>query len=223
MNPKNRTMIIVVGAVVLVLALAGLAVLLTGSDDEATGVLAPGESALEPVEIEENRPVEVTGAPVPEHDKEAAADPAIGTPLPTLTGQTFDGQPITVGGPSDGPTLVVYLAHWCPHCNDEIPELITVNQRGGFADDLTVVGISTGVDPSAPNYPPSEWLVDKGWPWRTLADTAESTSFVVSGGSGFPYMVVLDAEGNILARDSGEKPADELEAWVNDALATADA
>jgi thiol-disulfide isomerase/thioredoxin len=221
-NPKNRTMIIIVGAVVLVLALAGVAVLLTGDDDSA-GVLAPGESAPGPVELEENRPVEVTGAPVPAHDKQAAVDAAIGMPLPTLTGQTFDGNPITVGGPSDGPTLVVYLAHWCPHCNAEIPELIEVNQRGGFADDLTVVGISTGVDPAAPNYPPSEWLVDQGWPWRTLADSAESTSFVVSGGSGFPYLVVLDADGNILARDSGEKPADELEAWVDDALATANA
>jgi thiol-disulfide isomerase/thioredoxin len=218
---KNRTVIIVVGAIVLVLALAGIAVLLTGGDEEAGGVLAPGESAPEGVEIEETRPVEVTGAPVPQLDREAASDPAIGTPLPTLTGETFDGQPITVGGPSDGPTLVVYLAHWCPFCNEEIPELITVNQRGGFPDDLTVVGVSTGVDPAAPNYPPSEWLVEKGWPWRTLADSPESTAFVVSGGAGFPYLVLLDAEGNIIARDSGKKPADELEAWVNDALATA--
>jgi thiol-disulfide isomerase/thioredoxin len=218
---KNRTVIIVVGAIVLVLGLAGLAVVLTGGDEDAGGVLAPGESAPEGVEIEENRPVEVTGAPVPQLDKTLANDPAIGTPLPVLTGQTFDGQPITIGGTSDGPTLVVYLAHWCPHCNDEIPELITVNQRSGFPDDLTVVGISTGVDPAAPNYPPSEWIVDKGWPWRTMADSAESTSFVVSGGSGFPYLVLLDADGNILARDAGEKGADDLEAWVNDALATA--
>jgi thiol-disulfide isomerase/thioredoxin len=220
---KNRTVLIVIGAIVLVLGLAGIAVALTGGDDESTGVLAPGESAPGPVELEQNRPVEVTGAPVPMLDDQVSTDPAIGTPLPTLTGQTFDGQPIVVGGPSDGPTLVVYLAHWCPHCNAEVPELIEVNKRGGFPDDLTVVGVSTGVDQAAPNYPPSEWLVDKGWPWRAMADSAESTAFVNSGGSGFPYMVLLDADGNIIARDSGEKGADALEAWVNDALANASA
>jgi thiol-disulfide isomerase/thioredoxin len=218
---NNRTLLVVVGAVLLVLALAGLAVVLTGDDDEAGGVLAPGESAPAPVEVEEARPVEVSGAPVPAYDREAASDPAIGTALPTLAGQTFDGQPITVGGPSDGPTLVVYLAHWCPFCNEEIPELIEVNQRGGFPDDLTVVGVSTRADPTAPNYPPSEWLVEKGWPWRTLADSEGSTAFLASGGAGLPYLVLLDAEGNIIDRHAGTRSADDIEAWVNEALATA--
>jgi thiol-disulfide isomerase/thioredoxin len=218
---KNRTLIIVIGAVVLVVALAGLAVALTGGNDESGGVLAPGETAPPPVEVEQNRPVEVTGAPVPQFSRDVVPDPAVGTAMPTLTGQTFDGRPVTVGGPTDGPTLVVYLAHWCPHCNDEIPEVIEVNRRGGFPDDLTILGVSTGVDRSAPNYPPSNWLAEKGWRWRTLADTAESMAFVYSGGSGFPFLVLLDSDGNILARDSGQKPADQLEAWVNDALASA--
>ena len=31
-----------------------------------------------------------------------------------------------------------------------------------------------------------------------MADSVESTGFVVSGGGGFPYLVIADAEGNVL-------------------------
>jgi thiol-disulfide isomerase/thioredoxin len=216
---NNRTLIIVVGAIVAVLALAGIAVLAGGGDDSTAGVLAPGETLAEPSgPVEENRPVEVTDAPLPR--LEAQPDPAIGAAFPVIDGQTFDGTPISLGGPTDGPTMLVFLAHWCPHCNDEIPELIELRNRDGIPADMTVIGVSTGVDNTAANYPPSEWLVDKGWPWDAMADDPDSTAFLYGGGSGFPYLVILDAEGNVLARDSGTKSAEDLAVWIQDALAT---
>jgi thiol-disulfide isomerase/thioredoxin len=215
---NNRTLLIVIGAIVAVLALAGIAVLAGGGDDSA-GVLAPGETVAGPTgPVEENRPVEVTDAPLPR--LEAEPDPVIGAALPLIEGQTFDGNPISLGGSADGPTLLVFLAHWCPHCNDEIPELIELRNRDGIPADMTVIGVSTGVDNTAPNYPPSEWLVDKGWPWDAMADDGDSTAFLYAGGSGFPYLVVLDADGNVLARDSGTKSAEDLAVWIQDALAT---
>jgi thiol-disulfide isomerase/thioredoxin len=222
---KNRTVIIVVGVIVLVAGLAGAAVLLSGGDDESSGgVLAPGESAPATYsgDVEENRPVEVTGDPLPALGEVVDADPAIGMATPVVEGATFDGNALTIGGPTDGPTLYVFLAHWCPHCNDEIPELIELDNRGGVPDGMNVVGISTAVDDTAPNYPPSEWIVDKEWPsqWPVLADSAESTSFVVNGGGGFPYLMVVDADGSVLARASGTKTAEDLATWIQDALAT---
>jgi hypothetical protein len=44
-------------------------------------------------------------------------------------------------------------------------------------------------------------------------------SFVVNGGSGFPYLMIVDADGTVLARSSGEKPAEELATWIEDTLA----
>ena len=222
---KNRTVIIVIGVIVLVLGLAGAAVLLTGGDDESSGgVLAPGETTRPTYgdDVQENRPVEVTGDPLPSLDSVGDNDIAIGTPMPVVAGATFDGNAVTVGGATDGPTMYVFLAHWCPHCNDEIPELIELNNRGGVPDELNVVAISTAVDQTAPNYPPSEWIVDKDWPapWPVMADSVESTTFVVNGGSGFPYLMIADADGNVLARASGTKSAEELAAWIQDALAT---
>lgn len=216
---KNRTVIIVVGVIVLVLGLAGAAVLLTGGDDESSGgVLAPGETPRETYgdDVEQNRPVDVTGDPLPSLAAVVDVDSALGLAMPVVEGASFDGRPLTIGGPTNGPTLYVFLAHWCPHCNDEIPELIELKNREGLPDGMNVVGISTGVDPTGPNYPPSDWIVNKDWPsqWPVMADSVESTGFVVNGGGGFPYLLIADADGNVLDRASGAKSAEELAAWL---------
>jgi len=221
---KNRTVIIIVGVIVLVLGLGGAAVLLTGGDDSDSGVLAPGEAPRETFgeNVESNQPVVVTGDPLPGLDDVVDVDPAIGTAMPLVEGASFDARPVTVGGPTGGPTLYVFLAHWCPACNDEIPELIELENRDGMPEGVGIVAISTAVDETAPNYPPSDWLVNKNWPsqWPVMADSVESTSFVVNGGGGFPYLVIADADGNVLDRASGTKSAEELATWLEDTLAT---
>ena len=226
MNPKNRTLLIVIGVVVLVAGLAGIAVIASGGDassnstaSESTSAADESQSTSAPGELEQNRPIAAEGDNVATLD-DSEVDPVIGTPFPVINGQSFDGTAVTIGGASDGPTLVTYLAHWCPHCNREVPELIGLNNSGGVPADMRVVGVSTAVDNTAPNYPPSEWLEGEDWPWETMADDADSSAFLLGGGSGFPYLVILDADGNILARDSGEKPADELATWIQNALAS---
>ena len=220
---KNRTVITIVGVIVLVLGLAGVAVLSTGGDDADSGVLAPGEAPRETFSenVEQNQAVVVTGDPLPGLDAVVDVDPAIGSAMPLVEGASFDGRPVTVGGPTDGPTLYVFLAHWCPHCNDEIPELIELENSDGIPEGVGIVAISTAVDETAPNYPPSDWLVNKNWPsqWPVMADSAESTSFIVNGGGGFPYLVIADADGNVLDRASGAKSAEELATWLEDTLA----
>jgi hypothetical protein len=52
-----------------------------------------------------------------------------------------------------------------------------------------------------------------------MADSVESTSFVVNGGSGFPYLMIVDADGTVLDRSSGTKSAEELATWIQDTLA----
>jgi hypothetical protein len=86
---------------------------------------------------------------------------------------------------------------------------------------MNVVGVSTAVDNTRPNYPPSDWFADQRWPWDVMADDANSTAFLFGGGSAFPYLVVVDADGNVLARDTGVKPAEELAEWLRDATASA--
>ena len=219
MNPKNRTFVIVAGVVVLIIAAALIAVLATGGSDDSGDSSASGDSGAE---IEQTRPVEVTGEALAPFE-DPAADPAVGQASPVVTGQGFDGTAMTIGGAGDKPTLLVFLAHWCPHCNREVPEVIKLNDAGGIPADLDVIGISTAVASDRPNYPPSEWIVDKGWPFPTMADSENSEALSAFGGTGFPFLVMVDSDGTVLARQSGESTADELGAWIDATLATSSA
>lgn len=224
MNPRNRTIAIVGAVVLVVLVVLGIAVLANRGGDDSTDVadevLATddaGGAASGAATVAETRPVEVIGEPLPVYES-SDADPAVGLTAPVLEGASFDGTPITIGGPTDGPTLVVFLAHWCPHCNREVPELIALNDRGGIPADLNVIGVSTAVNPDYPNYPPSQWVVDKGWPWPVMADSDTATALVAYGGDGFPFEVLIDEQGQVLARKSGESTADQIQAWIEASL-----
>lgn len=218
MNSKNRTLIIVVAAVVVVLGLAGAAFLLTGGDDSTDENAQPVPTFGD--NVEQNRPVHVDGVALPSLEMEGPDDPVIGMPAPVIDGLSFDLAPLRTGGPTEGPTLVAHLAHWCPHCNDEIPEILKLNSEGALPADLNVIAISTGVEPTGPNYPPSKWIVDKGWLWPTMADDADETAFKANGGRGYPYLLLLDEDGAVLSRISGAHTAEQLTSWLDAYLVT---
>lgn len=167
--------------------------------------------------IEISTAVQIEGGALPQFDDQQN-DAAVGTPAPIITGQHFDGTDVTIGGATETPTMLVFLAHWCPHCNDEIPEITKLRDAGELPADLNIVAISTAVDEDAPNYPPSEWIVDKDWTWPVMADDAELGAFQAYGGTGFPYTVMVDADGNVLARKTGNGPAAEIKEWIDTTL-----
>ena len=144
-------------------------------------------------------------------------DPARGKIAPVVNGFGFDGAPLTIA-PIGKPMLVVFLAHWCPHCNAEIPRLIEWKDSGAMPADLGVVGVSTGARDDAPNWPPSQWVVDKAWPWPVMADNEDQNAAVAFGVSGYPGLILLNGDGKVLARRSGEAGIDELKAWAQEFL-----
>ena len=232
MNPRNRTFAIVGGVVLVILVVLGIALLASGDgdDDETESTVPAGETASgDDSEADseaggsqggETRPVTVTGTPLPPFES-PDGDPAVGMAAPVLDGESFDGAAVTIGGPdeNDGPTMVVFLAHWCPHCNAEIPELIELEERGDLPDDLAIAGVSTAANPDGDNYPPSEWIVETGWPWPIMVDSPEFAALNAYGGTGFPFTVMLDESGVVLARKAGSGSADEIQAWIDAALA----
>lgn len=212
-----------VGAIALA---AMLAVAACGSDsapsDEssesvpaATG--SASESETGPAVLQVSASLVVDGDPLPPLE-DPNADPAVGLQAPVITGQQFDGADITIGGETEGPTMLVFLAHWCPHCNDEIPEIVKLREQGDLPDNLNIIGISTAVVEDRENYPPSEWMVEKDWTWPVLADTIEAEAFQLYGGTGFPFSVMLDSDGSVIARTSGSSSAAEIKDWIDAAL-----
>ena len=136
-------------------------------------------------------------------------DESVGIPIPSLIGENFDGDVVAVR-PTDGvATLVVFLAHWCPHCNNEIPEINRIRDADAWPSGLRVVGVSTAVAPQRPNFPPQRWLKEKDWTYDVIADAydANRSTFIAAeafGVTGFPFMVLIDESGLIRGRWGGE-------------------
>ncbi len=209
MNSKNKSSyksVWLIGSIAAAIAIAAIVAVATqsSSDDVVTGV-------------EEFNSVEVTGNPLPQYS-DSASDTAIGMTAPVLTGKGFTGNTIVTG--PGAPTLLVFLAHWCPHCQREVPLLVQWNRDGLVPSGIDVIGIATSSDPASPNFPPSEWLAREEFPalWPVMTDSGEKTAAAAMGVSGFPFFVLLDSNGKVALRVSGEIEMQVLTEAINKAL-----
>ena len=145
----------------------------------------------------------------------AAGDPAIGMDAPSFTASYFNNSEVTVT-PGDGtPKIVLFLAHWCPHCQVEVTDLTEWFGINGVPTDVEIVAISTGIDEGAPNYPPATWLLREGWPTPVLRDSAQGDLSAGYGLSGYPYLVAIDGDGKVVSRSSGQLPDGQWDVIVS--------
>ena len=156
--------------------------------------------------IQETAAVVVEGEPLPQYPEttgyvaDPATDPAVGLTPPTLTGQDFEGNDVTID-PADGtPQVVVFAAHWCPHCQKEIPLIQEWIDEGSLPDGVEISLVSTSARADGPEYPPSEWLSGADWSSTVLLDNADQSAATVYGLTGFPYMVFIGADGTVTQR-----------------------
>jgi thiol-disulfide isomerase/thioredoxin len=196
------------GAVVVAALVVAVAVSGSGSDGSNAGTRdAAATGSGEAKALVQTAPVRVTGTTLP--TLADGADRAIGATAPTVTGTSFDGSAVSVQ--PGRPTLVLFLAHWCPHCQREVPALVKHFKESGLPGGVDVVAVATATSPDSPNYPPSSWLGREGWPTRVLVDSADSTAGQAFGLPGFPYIVALNASGKVVARLSGEFSGDQFD------------
>ncbi len=210
---------------VVVLVVAGIVVFASGGDDSPT---TTGTDDTSKSSLPDSQPVTVTGDPLVAFPKDGSApadDPGFGATAPVLSGLDFQGDPIVIDPAKEGQAyMVVFLAHWCVHCNAEVPRLLDWKKTGGVPDNLKIIGVATAVDPSLPNYPPADWFSVKGWSWPVMVDESlgaqtAGTAARAYGASGWPYFVIVGADGKVKARYSGEIEIDALQQLVDDAMA----
>lgn len=202
---RSYTPFIVLAAIVVVAL--GIALLASGGGDDADTATADGTPSGE---LLATAGISVDGdalAPLPE----GGNDPAVGAAAPALEGVDPTGQGTTVA--FDEPTLVAFLAHWCPHCQAELPELVELAAEGAL-DGIDSVVVLTGTDESAPNYPPAPWLEEEGWTGRVILDDEQGTAASAFGLSSYPYLVLVDADGEVIARNAGELGLERLREFV---------
>lgn len=154
-------------------------------------------------ETDEFGEVTIEGEGLPTFGGDPASDQAPGMTAPTVTGETFEGETISIE-PDGTPKVVLFLAHWCPHCQAEVPRLAEWLEAGNKPDGVELYAISTLANRVRDEWPPSEWLESEGWDVPTMKDDESSSASSALGLAGTPYWLVLDGDNQVLFRMSGE-------------------
>jgi hypothetical protein len=182
-------------------ALALVAAIVFSSDETIGGAGEYGEPA-------------VTGEALPLMDLNVAVmpnDPALGSIAPEVTGQDFDDSTVTIE--HDGtPKAIVFLAHWCQHCQAEVPRVQAWLDGGGGVEGVEIVSVTTSANSGQPNWPPSAWLDRENWTSPNIRDDSESSALVAYGGRSFPYWVFVNGDGTVAHRQAGQTDIATLQA-----------
>lgn len=199
-DDDRRRVLVIAAAVTALVVVVGIVVALGGTSSNTSASRDVGYG-----------PVVVQGTSLAKFAS-TSGDPAEGTIPPLVEGVDSDGNPVTIGGGRGSqPTMVVFLAHWCPHCQRELP-LIVQMMSGSDLAGLRIVAVLTGTSSDRPNFPPQAWLDREGWNGEVLLDDASSSAAQSYGLSSYPYLVFLDGEGRVVARASGALPAADISA-----------
>jgi thiol-disulfide isomerase/thioredoxin len=197
-KPASRWLLPVVGVVILGVAVLAL-ILSQGASGPGASAVSSSVPAVEPT---------ITGDSLPAFT-ETIGDVAKGLVAPVVKGQDFQGKLVEIA-PNGKPTMIAFLAHWCPHCQREVPVIQGWVTAGRAPADVNMVSVITAIDPTAPNYPPDTWLAREGWTVPVIVDPT-STVGKAYGLSSYPFFVILDGTGKVFVRLSGEIPVIDLE------------
>ncbi len=195
-NSPNRAMLALIGVAVVGFAIL-IAVLSTGESESAVSVDDIAQQ------------VDVRGEPLVTFGGDPATDSARGRPAPVLDGSDFDGREISVG---DGePTLISFMASWCPACQQELPELVAWLDEGRLPEGVELVVVSTGLDAGRPNWPPDVWLEEEGYNGPILVDDGSGTAARALGLNATPFWVAIDGDGTVVLRLAGMLSGEQLD------------
>jgi len=190
---------IIGGAIVLVIGLA-VAIGVSLVDEPLDGNLPEGETTI-------------SGDVLPEYAGENDINVSVGLQAPSFSGPDQNSEIISLekNGKSK---ILLFLAHWCPHCQAEVPVVQEYIDTFGLPADVEVIGILTSIDRSRDNYPPHDWLVKEGWSEIQIYDLDREIG-TAYGLNAFPYWVTLDKELKVVNRVTGRLTPDQITVLIN--------
>ena len=189
---------IIAGAVILVLGLA-IAIGVTLSSEPVAAGLPEGETT-------------VTGDLLPEFAGENDDNIALGLAAPIFSAPNENSEIVSLEKNGNAKALL-FLAHWCGYCQKEVPVVQGFIDSAGVPPGVDVIAIATSIDRGRENYPPQKWLADEGWSETQLYDLDREIGNAY-GLTAFPYWVFLDKDLNVVARRTGNLPADMVGALL---------
>ena len=189
---------IIAGAVVLVLGLA-IAIGVTLSSEPVAAGLPEGE-------------INVDGESLPSYAGENDDNVALGLTAPTFSAPDQNSEIFSLEKNGNSKALL-FLAHWCPHCQREVPVVQSFIDSNGVPPGIDVIAVATSIDRGRDNYPPQEWLEREGWSEIQIYDLDREIGEAY-GLNAFPYWVFLDKDLNVIARRTGNLPEDMVGALL---------
>lgn len=152
---------------------------------------------------------QVTGASLASLPNDTT-DPAVGSAIPSVTGADFEGSVVEIDPANGTPKVILFLAHWCSHCQDEVPAVQDYFDANSLPDGVEFVSVATSTDPSRPNFPPSDWLERESWIAPVVVDDEARTVANAFGLTAFPFWVVVGPDGTVLERVAGSVNVEAL-------------
>ena len=138
------------------------------------------------------------------------SDRSIGATAPAVRGTTFAGTPLSIVNDGHAKAFI-FLAHWCPHCRDEVPKIVSWLKAGGDVHGVDLYAVSTWASAAQANYPPGPWLEREHWTIPTLVDDGTSTVANAYGLVETPMFVFVSRSGAVVQRVTGELSTSDLE------------
>ena len=154
-------------------------------------------------------PPVITGTPLPAFTG-TADDPAIGMAAPAVQGSDQQGAPVAIE-PNGRVQMVIFAAHWCPHCQREIPIIQDWVDGGGLPDDVDIVTVSTGDRAHRAELSAGRLVRARGLDSADHRRTRPARSPRPTVSRAIRTSSSSTAAGNVFARFVGEIPIDELE------------
>jgi thiol-disulfide isomerase/thioredoxin len=153
-------------------------------------------------------PVEQTGSlPLFEQGQ---PDAALGVTLGDVVGHEYYTDSDLTFDPSDGtPRAWLIWAHWCPHCQRELPALSDwYAANGDDYPDVELVSITSAIAPDRGN-PLEPYLDELQTPFPVLVDSDSSLAQQL-GVNAFPFWVFTAGDGTTVLRVAGYLEVDQV-------------
>ncbi len=144
-----------------------------------------------------------------------STSPLVGQRVPTLAGETLDGQTYDIDDQRGSWVLVNFFATWCPPCVAEHDDLVEVSEwgrerQGPEESPLEIVSL---VFDQSEREQVETFFAERGGDWPVAANTQAVVDFQVAQ---VPETFVVAPSGVVVARLRGGVTADQLKQLVID-------